>query len=745
MKRINKLKLKKYQVGGVLTDPPKTDSTGVSNKAAAATETRNFNNITPMVDPKTGTVNWDLYNQALAKFPQGYNTAGDPTKKNPNEVNTVNYYVGNTITPAIKQRQEILNKQLAAKYGTAFNTTKGPTQDQFLTPEESTKALSSAKLGTYDDFLKYTNAYNSYRAKTTIAPTNTQGTKEDPNQVQNYGTRYYNLFTPVQSTNTQQTQTNQSLPQQAMGGRFGDLIGDIGKMGWDDVGNLANNFGKTMADTALTSIGLSNIIPNEAYKGGANNGKVANTLGGIGKAALPLALQTVGVPMVATRAAQQGLSMLNPQEQEQFSNGGMSNNPNAELEKQEVFQTPNGQVDQVNGPSHEEGGVPVNIPQGTRIWSDRLKFKGKTFAKHTAKFKTEKEEEALKDTTSSIRAKQTAQLNIAAKNKKLDELFMTQEGMKAKKINSYIKKYGGTQKFPNGGSFEDSMPETLEEIQAQMAMNSLNNSTGNGDFFNEAFQNPTNYPGAPTNYNATGIQQTNTPILPNQATLTPSLGNTQINPTVQTSSDNNQFIVGQGLNALQKAGNTLGENKQAIGRETTLFGMNNIANLAYLKNEGKRYDKVDYGSLTPQLMTDEESIKQIDQGYNTGLYNMKNTGNISQSGRIALAGERMKQGAAAKERIGNINTSIKNQFNQYNKNLQIQGMQDTAQNKGTSQSNYYRALGSLGQNSALQTKDYMQRAADAKKLNLIKDIFPDYTFDEKTFSYMYRLAQQQSK
>ena len=110
MKRINQLKKKvrKYQTGGTTpTDPPAT----AEQKPAAATETRTFNNIVPIVDPKTGVVNWDLYNKSLSAYPQGYSNT-DPSKKNPNEVNTVHYYVGQTITPGIKTKQEIFNKQL---------------------------------------------------------------------------------------------------------------------------------------------------------------------------------------------------------------------------------------------------------------------------------------------------------------------------------------------------------------------------------------------------------------------------------------------------------------------------------------------------------------------------------------------------------------------------------------------------------------------------------------------------------
>ena len=57
-----------------------------------------------------------------------------------------------------------------------------------------------------------------------------------------------------------------------------------------------------------------------------------------------------------------------------------------ELEKQEVYQTPQGDMGQVNGPSHAQGGVDVDLPNDSFIWSDRLKTKtGKTFADEAAR------------------------------------------------------------------------------------------------------------------------------------------------------------------------------------------------------------------------------------------------------------------------------------------------------------------------------------------------------------------------
>ena len=64
----------------------------------------------------------------------------------------------------------------------------------------------------------------------------------------------------------------------------------------------------------------------------------------------------------------------------QFAKGGTVNNPRVEVEGQEVAELPNGQVSEFQGPSHEDGGIKMNLPEGTDIYSKRIKVEGKTMA-----------------------------------------------------------------------------------------------------------------------------------------------------------------------------------------------------------------------------------------------------------------------------------------------------------------------------------------------------------------------------
>ena len=55
-----------------------------------------------------------------------------------------------------------------------------------------------------------------------------------------------------------------------------------------------------------------------------------------------------------------------------------------EVEGNEMGQLPNGQMLDFQGPSHEQGGIPIDLPAGTKIYSDRVSIDGKTMAQRKA-------------------------------------------------------------------------------------------------------------------------------------------------------------------------------------------------------------------------------------------------------------------------------------------------------------------------------------------------------------------------
>jgi hypothetical protein len=64
----------------------------------------------------------------------------------------------------------------------------------------------------------------------------------------------------------------------------------------------------------------------------------------------------------------------------EFANGGQVPDVPVEVEGKEVGELPNGELLDFKGPSHEEGGINVDLPGGTEIFSDRVKIKGKSMA-----------------------------------------------------------------------------------------------------------------------------------------------------------------------------------------------------------------------------------------------------------------------------------------------------------------------------------------------------------------------------
>jgi hypothetical protein len=142
----------------------------------------------------------------------------------------------------------------------------------------------------------------------------------------------------------------------------------------------------------------------------------------------------------------------------QYAMGGMNMQPNAEIEKEENVVAPNGGFLQADGPSHEQGGIPVALPGNSMIFSDKLKLGKKTFADLNKVNNTNKEDKVLESNRYGNTSKRTAELMKMAKNKNSEELFNTQESLKQSKVEAYAKKLGVT------------LPQTSQTPQQEFAM-----------------------------------------------------------------------------------------------------------------------------------------------------------------------------------------------------------------------------------------------------------------------------------
>lgn len=168
----------------------------------------------------------------------------------------------------------------------------------------------------------------------------------------------------------------------------------------------------------------------------------------------------------------------------QFAFGGINAQPNAEIESEENVVAPNGGFLQANGPTHEQGGVPVALPGNSMIFSDRLKAPGskKTFAQLNKINNTNKEDKILDSNKTSSMSKRTAELMKFVKNKNSETLFNEQEALKQAKVEAYAKKMGvnlnqspeALQEFPNGGE----IPYDKSLISLKDKTDSLNYAEG---------------------------------------------------------------------------------------------------------------------------------------------------------------------------------------------------------------------------------------------------------------------------
>ena len=124
---------------------------------------------------------------------------------------------------------------------------------------------------------------------------------------------------------------------------------------------------------------------------------------------------------------------------------------NSEIEGGETAQTPEGEVMTFEGAKHESGGIPTNLPEGTRIYSDKIKLGKRTIASYTTPIT--KKINSLKGEGEVIdKAKQNS---IQLMNKQLDYYFNAQEEIKQQddmKRSLKMAKGGLIPKYDGGGT-----------------------------------------------------------------------------------------------------------------------------------------------------------------------------------------------------------------------------------------------------------------------------------------------------
>jgi hypothetical protein len=109
-----------------------------------------------------------------------------------------------------------------------------------------------------------------------------------------------------------------------------------------------------------------------------------------------------------------------------YASEGMND---VEIEGGEFIQLPNLDTEMAEGPSHSNGGIPTNLPDETRVYSNNLKPEGskKTFAQIAKNYDITSYKKTLENPFAKQVDKDTASLMMQRNQKILDELFRDQQ------------------------------------------------------------------------------------------------------------------------------------------------------------------------------------------------------------------------------------------------------------------------------------------------------------------------------
>lgn len=421
-----------------------------------------------------------------------------------------------------------------------------------------------------------------------------------------------------------------------------------------------------------------------------------------------------------------------------------------------------GQTFQVNAPSHENGGQVINSPNGQyeiekqeavkvgstsdKILSDSKSLKLPSTGKTPAlsfkplELKKVKAEKALAANKYIPREqKNSLEFNIETANKKFDLLFNEQEALKQRKFESYAKKLGinlpsffnKQQEFRNGGikQYEDGGEASMiREYQNE----------GYNDFWGDSPAQAYSRQFNQDKINRINIEQ----LTPSGELTTP---NPYSNETVYDPSKN--YTGGKMLytpkndsyEQAMKAGKEWnvpeGDKRdytQAIEPAVNAI-VQNVGNIAYLAQQGKKYDKVNYGSVKPKLPSYKESLRQANQESAMARNNIKNitggSGGAAMSNFVANQTANTLNKARIIEQGENAIAGVSNNMAQFNKANEIQGMSDEASNKGQALSNYYKAIEGIGRNTSAAYTDYKKGQMDINTAKMLNSAFANYGLD----------------
>ena len=448
-----------------------------------------------------------------------------------------------------------------------------------------------------------------------------------------------------------------------------------------------------------------------------------------------------------------------------------------------------GQTFQVDAPSHEDGGQFINSPNGQyeiekeeavkigpnsdKILSDNKMLKlfstGKTPAlsfKPLEIKKTKAEKILAENKNISKEQRNSLDLSIKTASKKFDLLFNEQEALKKLKSDNYNKRLGIAPQleFRNGGikKYRDAGNVPYEPLNFNQQSNlDFNSPYLNQNSFNLDPENDQRVASYDPNYNPYQKSLNNFDVTAgNQNTY---MDNNTYQPKYNpygnslkpfSIDQNNKFMnAGSNPGTYKTKDNDTNTDNNKFPTEAFLSGLaDNAGNFAYLANEGKKYDKVNYGAIAPKTIDFSEAIRQGNQDAANSRNNLKNIVGGNAGAYMANISQIQNANTMNKAKIiqegENINAGIINQANMFNKQNEIQGMRDEAGNKGKALTNYYKAIEGIGRNTTQAFTDYKKGKMDTNTAKMLSQAFADFGLDmnkEGDYVLFYKKLQEQQR
>ncbi len=371
----------------------------------------------------------------------------------------------------------------------------------------------------------------------------------------------------------------------------------------------------------------------------------------------------------------------------QYPFGGIQ--PNAELEQGEPFRTPNGDINQVsnNAPTHEQGGVPLNLPENTQILGKMVDpMLGKQFKQLGEQLKRAQDRyKKVLDEKPTPLTKKTAKMMLDKVQSQYDQLMQRQESMKGQQSQ--------TQQFPYGG-----MPLMQNGRVVQYADGGLNKIS----------------PIIPSGYNNPQLAPMNIPY--------------SVPPPIRE---------GISLDKLGDIGNAIGSIAPiAYNLGQGLFGKTKQLNPSDYRNPytnqinslmaNRRYD------ISPELETNRQATAQYYQNLRQAAPSQSRYLAGLQSGQISS--QRANQDVYSK--VNNVNNQYKAEqagmlqgLGQQEVNTKL-GVEDINTRTQAIKNQYLpTALSQLQQLTQIRQLMKGQKKQDKQKLAIAKEMFKNYPFD----------------